>query len=137
MPGHIGTQIVANSMAFLGRDPASLSVEDIESVRQQLADAGLPVGNLPDDDIRGLIAQQAQAFESEAPTTAASAAQIILDGVKNDRWRILVGDDAYALDAEVRANPERAYDRDFTDELLARGHFAALIQTAGAAATAT
>jgi NAD(P)-dependent dehydrogenase (short-subunit alcohol dehydrogenase family) len=137
MPGHIGTQIVANSMAFLGRDPASLSAEDIESVRQQLADAGLPVGNLPDDDIRGLIAQQAQAFESEAPTTAATAAQIILDGVKNERWRILVGDDAYVLDAEVRANPERAYDRAFTEELLARGHFAALIQTAGAAATAT
>jgi short-subunit dehydrogenase len=137
MPGHIGTQIVANSLAFLGRDPASLSSDDIEEVRQQLADAGLPVGNLPDDDIRALIAQQAQAFESEAPTTAATAAQIILDGVKNDRWRILVGDDALVVDEAVRAEPERAYDRAFTEELLARGHFAALIQTASGAATAT
>jgi NAD(P)-dependent dehydrogenase (short-subunit alcohol dehydrogenase family) len=137
MPGHIGTQIVANSLAFLGRDPASLSSDDIEEVRQQLADAGLPVGNLPDDDIRALIAQQAQAFESEAPTTAATAAQIILDGVKNDRWRILVGDDALVADEAVRAEPERAYDRAFTEELLARGHFAALIQTASGAATAT
>lgn len=137
MPGHIGTQIVANSLAFLGRDPASLGSDEIDAVRQQLADAGLPVGNLPDDDIRGLIAQQAQAFESEAPTTAATAAQIILDGVKNDRWRILVGDDAHVIDAAVRAEPERAYDRAFTEEMLARGHFAALIQTAGSAATAT
>jgi len=137
MPGHIGTQIVANSMAFLGRDPERLSADEIAEIRQQLADAGLPVGNLPDADIRGLMAQQAQAFESEAPTTAATAARIILDGVKHDRWRILVGDDAQVLDTEVRANPERAYDRAFTEELLSRGHFAALIQTAGAAATAT
>lgn len=137
MPGHIGTQIVANSLSFLGRDPASLGSDDLEEVRQQLADAGLPVGNLPDDDIRALIAQQAQAFESEAPTTAATAVQIILDGVKNDRWRILVGEDALVVDAAVRSEPERAYDRAFTEEMLARGHFAALIQTAGGAATAT
>lgn len=135
MPGHIGTQIAANSMAYLGRDPASLSAEEIDGFRTQLADAGMPVGNLPDADIRALIAQQAQAFESEAPTTAASAAEVILDGVKNERWRILVGDDAHVLDAEVRAHPEQAYDRAFTEKLLERGHFAALIQTAGAAVT--
>ncbi len=135
MPGHIGTQIAANSMAYLGRDPASMSGEEIDAVRTQLADAGLPVGNLPDDDIRGLIAQQAQAFESEAPTTAASAAEIILDGVRNEHWRILVGDDAHVVDAEVRANPEQAYDAAFTESLVSRGHFGALIQTAGAAVT--
>ena len=135
MPGHIGTQIVANSMAYMGRDPDSLSAEDIDGFRQELADAGLPVGNLPDDDIRGLIAQQAQAFEAEAPTTAATAAEVILDGVKNERWRILIGDDAHVLDAELRAAPEQAYDRAFIEKLLARGHFAALIQTAGAAVT--
>jgi NAD(P)-dependent dehydrogenase (short-subunit alcohol dehydrogenase family) len=111
MPGHIGTQIVANSMTVLGRDPASLST--------------------PDDAIRDLIAQQAQAFETEAPTTAASAAEIILDGVRKDRWRILVGEDAHVIDAEVRADPEQAYERSFADNLLARGHFAALVQTAG------
>lgn len=129
MPGHIGTQIVANSMLALGQDPASLSAAEIEEMRRQLADAGLPVGNLPDDDIRALIAQQAQAFETDAPTTAASAAEIILDGVRNDRWRILVGDDAHVLDAEVRADPEAAYERDFIEQMLARGHLAALIQT--------
>ena len=135
MPGHIGTQIAANSMAYLGRDPASMSAEEIDAVRTQLADAGLPVGNLPDDDIRGLIAEQAQAFETKAPTTAATAAEVILDGVSNERWRILVGDDAHALDAEVRAHPEQAYDRAFIEALMERGHLAALLETAGAAVT--
>ncbi len=137
MPGHIGTQIVANSLAILGRDPDSLGADGIEEVRKQLEAAGMPVGNLPAADIRALLAQQAQAFETEAPTTAASAAAVILDGVKNERWRILVGDDAYAIDAEVRANPEAAYERSFTEAMLAKGHFAALIQTGSAAASAT
>lgn len=133
MPGHIGTQIAANSMAYLGRDPASLSAEDIDAIRQQLAEAGLPVGNLPDNDIRGLIAEQAQAFETDAPTTSVTAAEIILAGVKNDRWRILVGDDAHVMDAEVRANPEDVYERAFTEKILARGHLAALLQSGSAA----
>lgn len=133
MPGHIGTQIAANSMSYHGQDPGSMTAEQIDEIRKQLADSGLPVGNLPDNDIRGLIAQQAQAFETEAPTTAVTAAEIILDGVKNDRWRILVGDDAHVLDAAVRANPEEAYERSFTEDVLARGHLAALIQTGSAA----
>ena len=37
------------------------------------------------------------------------AAKIILDGVKADRWRILVGKDAEFLDRSVRAAPEDAY----------------------------
>ena len=34
---------------------------------------------------------------------------MILDGVRNGKWRILVGDDARALDDAVRADPEGAY----------------------------
>ncbi|HEY4985196.1 MAG TPA: short-chain dehydrogenase, partial [Bradyrhizobium sp.] len=49
----------------------------------------------------------------DAPTTAAAAAKIILDGVKAGHWRILVGDDAHRLDERVRATPERAYDAEF------------------------
>ena len=55
--------------------------------------------------------------------------------MKNERWRILVGDDAHVLDTELRAAPEQAYEREFTEALVARGHFAALIETAGAAVT--
>ena len=45
--------------------------------------------------------------------SAAEAATVILDGVKAERWRILVGKDAEILDRRVRAEPERAYDVDF------------------------
>ncbi len=43
----------------------------------------------------------------------AQAATVILDGVKADRWRILVGEDAKKIDARVREDPEHAYDADF------------------------
>lgn len=137
MPGHIGTQIVANSLKVLERDPDAMSSEEIDGVRQQLVEAGLPVGNEPDAAIRELLHQQAQAFESEAPTSAERAAEIILDGVRAERWRILVGDDALAIDAAVRADPEAAYEPAFTEAMLAQGHFGALITTAGAAVTSS
>ena len=35
---------------------------------------------------------------------------MIIDGVRTDRWRILVGDDAHDLDEAVRADQEGAYD---------------------------
>jgi hypothetical protein len=53
------------------------------------------------------------AFCDEAPTTPAQAVKIILDGVRAEKWRILVGEDAIVLDQRVRAEPERAYDPDF------------------------
>jgi hypothetical protein len=62
-----------------------------------------------------------EAFRDNAPTSAAQAATIILDGVRANRWRILVGQDAALLDAEVRADPERAYEPEFWQGLLAKG----------------
>ena len=50
------------------------------------------------------------------PTTAAAAATVILDGVKADRWRILVGQDAHLLDERVRKAPEDAYAVEFFEE---------------------
>lgn len=133
MPGHIGTQIVANSMQVLGRDPDSLSSDDIAEVRARIEAMGMPVGNLPDDDIRALMKARAQLFESEAPTTAAQAATIILDGVRAERWRILVGDDAQVLDEMVRQDPEAAYEPEFVERIVARGHLENLISTVGEA----
>jgi hypothetical protein len=60
-----------------------------------------------------LAAEQHRRFLEEAPTTAAQAATIILDGVKAGRWRILVGEDAVKMDALVRADPEAAYTPEF------------------------
>jgi hypothetical protein len=50
-----------------------------------------------------------QMFRDAAPMTAAQAATVILDGVRAGRWRILVGDDAAALDEKVPADPEHIY----------------------------
>jgi len=57
------------------------------------------------------------------PMTASQAASIILDGVRENRWRILVGEDAEIIDAEVRQDPEHAYDAEFWQTLQARGLF--------------
>jgi hypothetical protein len=43
----------------------------------------------------------------------------LLDGVKAERWRILVGDDALRLDKLVRQSPTRAYDLDFFESFAA------------------
>jgi hypothetical protein len=63
--------------------------------------------------LNGAVFELRKSWFDEAPTTAAQAATIILEGVKADRWRILVGDDAHRLDDLVRRSPEQAYDIDF------------------------
>src|SRR5262249_12508930 len=52
--------------------------------------------------------------------TAAEAAQIILEGVKCGRWRILVGEDAQRLDELVRQAPEDAYEAEFFAAFVAK-----------------
>ena len=58
--------------------------------------------------------------------SAAQAATIILDGVRADRWRILVGTDAEQLDRMVRETPEDAYEPSFMEQLRAEGVFGAM-----------
>ena len=57
-----------------------------------------------DDQIRVALQQQLNDFGDKAPLSAEEAATIILDGIRNDRWRILVGDDAHALTLLVEKN---------------------------------
>ena len=103
-----------------------MDVEDLDKVRQQFAGRGFPIDGVSDEDLRKGIQMFGEAFRDTAPTTAARAATIILEGVRQNRWRILVGDDALALDADVRADPEHAYDPEFWDALQARGLFGGL-----------
>jgi len=127
MPGHVGTSIALNTGRVLGKgDALSMSAADVAQLRQQLKQRGLPVDNLPDDHIRAMMHQRALDFRDKAPTTAARAAEIILDGVRNDRWRILVGEDAVAIDARVRATPELAYEPAFLPQITDSGHLTAL-----------
>jgi NAD(P)-dependent dehydrogenase (short-subunit alcohol dehydrogenase family) len=114
MPGHIGTSIVANSRKVMsGRDEDTLSEEDLVRARERIARAGVDVSQLPDAALQAMVAEQHRRFLEEAPTTAAEAATVILDGVKADRWRILVGEDAHRMDALVRKDPEAAYSPEF------------------------
>jgi hypothetical protein len=46
----------------------------------------------------------------KAPVSAAEAAAVILNGVRDGAWRIPIGEDAKVIDAAVRATPEAAYD---------------------------
>ena len=119
MPGHIGTSIITNSRVVqTGDDSGQLSVAEIDGVRTRLVAAGVDVSQMSDGDIQAAATERARMFLEDAPTTAAAAATIILDGVKAERWRILVGDDADTLDRRVRANPEAAYEVDFFQDLV-------------------
>jgi NAD(P)-dependent dehydrogenase (short-subunit alcohol dehydrogenase family) len=97
MPGHVGTSIVINSSKVLGKgDALDLPAKDVARLREQMVRRGFPA--------------------------AAQAATIILDGVRNDEWRILVGEDAKVLDRLVRESPETAYEKAFMEALQATGH---------------
>ena len=120
MPGHIGTSIASNSRKIhLGAEADRLSESEISLMRRRLKIAGIDTAQLSDEDIQKIALDRARAFLEDAPTTAAQAAKIILDGVKADRWRILVGDDAHKLDERVRQSPEHAYSQEFYQSLVA------------------
>jgi NAD(P)-dependent dehydrogenase (short-subunit alcohol dehydrogenase family) len=112
MPGHIGTSIVANSRVIQNGN-AELTPNDLLATRQRLAGMNIDTSKMSDADIQKAADERARSFLEDAPTSAAQAAKIILDGVKAGRWRILVGDDAHKLDVRVRETPERAYDPEF------------------------
>jgi NAD(P)-dependent dehydrogenase (short-subunit alcohol dehydrogenase family) len=119
MPGHIGTSIVLNSARMLGRDPRTMSDDQLAEARAAITRLGFEVGAVSDDQIRELLQQRAEAFRDEAPMTAAEAAKVILDGVRAEQWRILVGEDAKILDRMVRESPEEAYELSFMERFIA------------------
>jgi NAD(P)-dependent dehydrogenase (short-subunit alcohol dehydrogenase family) len=116
MPGHVGTDIVVNSLRARGLpEPEQMSEAQLEELipadaRAKLTRAGL----LPEDasagQVRRFLARAATDFRDKAPVSAAEAATVILDGVRSGAWRILIGEDARMIDAAVRAKPEAAYD---------------------------
>jgi NAD(P)-dependent dehydrogenase (short-subunit alcohol dehydrogenase family) len=113
MPGHIGTDIVNNSRRLLGAaEPEDMTEAEIGEFRASFARRGMPADGMSDDDLRKLIGTFGDMFRDGAPLNGAQAATIILDGVRADKWRILVGDDAHLLDEKVRADPEAAYGPD-------------------------
>jgi NAD(P)-dependent dehydrogenase (short-subunit alcohol dehydrogenase family) len=114
MPGHIGTSIRSNSRKIhSGTESDVMDAAEIAQARTRIASIGMDVSSMSDEDIQNMVAERERRFREEAPMTATAAATVILDGVKADHWRILVGGDAQRIDDLVRQSPERAYDVDF------------------------
>ena len=115
MPGHIGTSIAINSGRIMrGGHPEP---EDIDRVRERYTALGMIDETVTDDQLREMVEQIGRSFRDDARTTAEEAASIILDGVREERWRILVGADAHRLDQMVRETPEDAYTEAFMERL--------------------
>jgi NAD(P)-dependent dehydrogenase (short-subunit alcohol dehydrogenase family) len=116
MPGHVGTDIVANSLRDRGLpEPEQMSEAQLEELipadaRARMVRAGLLPEDPSAEQLRGFLARAATDFRDKAPVSAAEAATVILDGVRSGAWRVLIGEDARMIDAAVRAKPEAAYD---------------------------
>jgi NAD(P)-dependent dehydrogenase (short-subunit alcohol dehydrogenase family) len=118
MPGHVGTDIVANSLRARGLpDPEQMTDAQVEDLipgdaRAKMISVGLVPEGASADDLRRFLARANADFRDKAPVSAAAAATIILNRVRSGDWRILIGEDAKMIDAAVRAKPESAYDYD-------------------------
>ena len=103
MPGHIGTSIPLNTRKVQsGNQADAMDATQLAQARARFASMGRDGSTMSDDDIRQRVAERERRFREEAPTSAAEAATIILNGVKADQWRILVGPDAHKIDELVR-----------------------------------
>ena len=136
MPGHVGTDIVANTRRVHGLPrPQDMDQAELDQARARLSGTGLLTEGASDDALRQLITQLENDFRDKAPLTAAQAATIILDGVRSGTWRILVGQDAALLDRLIRARPEAAYDYKELFDQAAVAEFTSARQAAGEPAT--
>ena len=95
LPGHVGTDILANSLRAHGLpEPGQMNDAQVERLIPPGARAGLiRAGLLPASptagDLRQALARLTAGFRDKAPLSAADAAAIILDGVRSGAWRIL------------------------------------------------
>ena len=116
MPGHVGTDIIANSLRARGLPElermSDAQMEELipRDVQAKLIAAGALPEGASADDLRQMLVKGNADFRDKAPLSAAQAATVILDGVRSGAWRILVGEDAKMIDTLVRAKPEAAYD---------------------------
>jgi hypothetical protein len=123
MPGHVGTSILVNTNKILGKPEAlQMGSKELAITRERLGKRGVPVAGMSDDQLKAVLHELSIRFRDRAPTSAAQAATIILDGVRDEKWRILVGEDAHVLDRMVRESPEAAYEPSFLEALRAQGH---------------
>ena len=120
MPGHVGTPIVANTFRSQGRpSPRTMTQRQLAEIRPMLTSMKIPHENMSDEQLRSTLQGILDRFEKNAPLSAAQAATIILQGVQEKRWRILVGDDARILDQLAREHPDELYEPEFLKQAMA------------------
>ncbi|MFB0968999.1 MAG: SDR family oxidoreductase [Pseudomonadales bacterium] len=119
MPGHIGTSIAINSGKISGHaEPMAMSDDEINEIRKRIEKRqDMDLSAATNDQIREMVKAQGEAFRDNAPTTAAEAAAMMIQGVRDERWRVLLGEDAHVLDKLVREAPEQAYEDSFFKRL--------------------
>ncbi|MFB0932871.1 MAG: SDR family oxidoreductase [Pseudomonadales bacterium] len=119
MPGHIGTSIAINSGKISGHaEPMAISDDEINQIRKRIEKRqDMDLSAATNDQIREMVKAQGEAFRDNAPTTAAEAAAMMIQGVRDERWRVLLGEDAHVLDKLVREAPEQAYEDSFFKRL--------------------
>jgi len=131
MPGHVGTDILANTRRIHGQPgPEDVGEADLAKARAALAGTGLVPEGASDEELRQVLARLENDFRDKAPLSAAQAATIILDGVRAGAWRVLVGQDAEWLDRLIRARPEVAYDYEELFSEAAVAEFTSAVQAA-------
>lgn len=119
MPGHVGTEIAANTMTIVAGEARNRASDEwLQAARERIRALGNVEAMRSDEEIVAAGEAFAEAFRNLAPTSAARAAEIILEGVREERWRILVGEDARRLDEMVREDPEGAYSDAFLDRMI-------------------
>lgn len=126
MPGHIGTSIVVNTMRSQGlKQPKDMTPEEQAGLRLALTARNIPHAALSDAEVTALVQSQVDNFRDTAPISAAQAAAQILEAVRDKRWRLLIGEDARALDRAAREHPDELYDLAFLEQLRAQMALAA------------
>jgi NAD(P)-dependent dehydrogenase (short-subunit alcohol dehydrogenase family) len=118
MPGYVGTDIFINSGKILsGFDPMKMSDEEVEAAQEGVSLGLVDLKGMSKQGVREALRDRGEDYRNNAPCSAAEAATIMLDGVREEKWRIFVGKDAHNLDRTIREVPEEAYDESILERL--------------------
>ena len=118
MPGHVGSEIAINTGKIMGhKEPKDYTDEELDQMRESWKQMGMEAPEMGYDDMRNALTERRDNF-SKGGLTPAQGAEIILDGVRNEQWRIFVGQDAEALDRAVRKHPLETYNLDFDKRVM-------------------